>query len=400
MYFREIMLGKRKGFIIRLFLRVLSLVYFVLIKIRMCGYKYSFLREKKLPVRVISVGNLTVGGSGKTPAIIEIASLLQDAGKRVGVLIRGYQGRYERQQGVVLDGKIKAQRHKDTEAQRTEHRGRKVAVSNRQSAVGCVGAITCGSPFDAGDEACLLSKNLPCVPILVGKDRWTSGRYAIQKFDCDTLLLDDGFQHLKLYRDEDILLHDVSIPQQGLRLFPEGVLREPLSSMKRARVIILTHTDMVADIAPYMEMVKRLNPGALILTSIHLPLRLIRGRQGVGIRDQGDLSTYPLSLIKGKTILACSGIGSPESFEHSLRQFEPNGIISLRFPDHYQYDSACLMRIEEMAKEADMVVTTEKDMIRLAEKYTGSFLLFFLKIRLLITTPNWQEDLLRYLCSD
>ncbi|MFH1096045.1 MAG: tetraacyldisaccharide 4'-kinase [Candidatus Desantisbacteria bacterium] len=353
MYFREIMLGKRKGFIIRLFLRVLSLVYFVLIKMRMCGYKYGFLREKKLPVRIISVGNLTVGGSGKTPAIIEIASLLQDAGKRVGVLIRGYQGRYERQQGVVSENI---------------------------------------SPEDAGDEACLLAKNLPGIPVLAGKNRWASGRYAAQEFGCDTLLLDDGFQHLKLYRAVDILLHDVSIPQQGLRLFPEGVLREPLSSMKRARVIILTHTDMVTDITPFVNMVKGLNPKALILTSIHLPLCLIRGQE--------DSSTYPLSLIKGKTILAFSGIGSPESFEHSLRQFEPNGIIPLRFPDHYQYDSACLLRIEEMAKKADMVVTTEKDMIRLAERYDSSFPLFFLKIRLEVTTPNWQEDLLRYLCND
>ncbi len=356
MCFREIMLGKRKGFIIRLFLRALSLVYFVLIKIRMCGYEYGFLRKKSLPVRVISVGNLTVGGSGKTPAIIEIASLLQNAEKKVGVLIRGYQGRYEHQQGVVSENI---------------------------------------SPLDAGDEACLLAKNLPGIPVLAGKNRWASGRHAIQEFGCDTLLLDDGFQHLKLYRAVDILLHDVSISQQGLRLFPEGVLREPLSSMKRARVIILTHTDMVTDITPYIDMVKGLNPRALILTSIHLPLCLIRG-QGSGVRGQGEESTYSLSFIRGKTIIACSGIGSPESFEHSLRQFEPSGIILLRFPDHYQYDSACLMRIEKMAKEADMVVTTEKDMIRLAEKYNGSFPLFFLKIRLEITTPNWQEDLLRY----
>ncbi|MBI4753492.1 tetraacyldisaccharide 4'-kinase, partial [Candidatus Desantisbacteria bacterium] len=198
--------------------------------------------------------------------------------------------------------------------------------------------------------------------------------------------------YLKLYRDVNILLHDVSIPQQELRLFPKGVLREPLSAAKRAQVIILTHTDMVADIAPFVNMVKGLNPEALILTSIHLPLCLVRG--------QGDLCTYPLSLIKGKTILAFSGIGSPESFEHSLRQFEPSGIIPLRFPDHYQYDSACLLRIEEMAKKADMVVTTEKDMIRLAEKYTGSFPLFFLKIRFEVITPDWQKDLLRYLCSD
>ncbi|MBI4753772.1 tetraacyldisaccharide 4'-kinase, partial [Candidatus Desantisbacteria bacterium] len=161
MYFREIMLGKRKGFIIRLFLRILSLIYFVLIKIRICGYKHGFLREKKLLARVISIGNLTVGGSGKTPAIIEIASLLQDAGKRVGVLIRGYQGNYEHQQGVVSENI---------------------------------------SPLDAGDEACLFAKNLPGIPVLAGKNRWASGRHATGKFNCDTLLLDDGFQHLKLYR--------------------------------------------------------------------------------------------------------------------------------------------------------------------------------------------------------
>lgn len=365
MFLREIMLGKRKGLIVRQILKVVSLIYFVLIKIRMCGYKYGFLKRKKLPVRVISIGNLTVGGSGKTPAIIEIASLLKDAGKMVGVLIRGYQGRYEHQQGVVSDGFSSA-----------------FAMSNGMSV----------SLEDAGDEACLLAENLPGIPILAGKNRWASGKQAAKEFGCDTLLLDDGFQHIKLYRDVDILLYDVSIPQQGLRLFPEGVLREPLSAMQLAQVIILTHTDMVTDISPYMDMIKGLNPLALILTSIHLPLCLIN--------SQGN-DSYPLSLIKGKTILACSGIGSPESFEHSLRQFEPEQIIPLRFPDHHLYDSACLMRIKEMAKGADMVVTTEKDMVRLKAAGKGELTaLFFLKMRLLITTPDWQKDLLRCLCSD
>jgi tetraacyldisaccharide 4'-kinase len=378
MYLREIMLGERKGSIIRQILRVLSIVYLVLIKMRMAGYRYGFLKKKKLPVRVISVGNLTVGGSGKTPAIIEIAYLLRDTSKRVGVLIRGYKGRYERQQWVVSDGKIKAQRQKD---------GR----------TGFQPVSINASLEDAGDEACLLAKNLTNIPVLVGKNRWASGKYAIQEFGCDTLLLDDGFQHLKLYRDVDILLYDVSVPQQGLRLFPEGVLREPLSAAKRAKVIILTHTDMVTD-TPYEDMIKGLNPEALILTSIHLPLCLIRS-QVSGVRDEKDSNIYPLSLIKGKTILACSGIGSPESFEHSLRQFDPDRIIPLRFPDHHSYDSTCLRRIEEMAMDTDMVVTTEKDMIRLKAKNIGCPL-FFLKIQLSITTSNWQKKLLRSLCSD
>ncbi|MBI4778208.1 tetraacyldisaccharide 4'-kinase [Candidatus Desantisbacteria bacterium] len=377
MYLREIMLGKRKGLIIRQILGVLSFVYLILIKIRMAGYKYGFLRGKKLPVRVISIGNLTVGGSGKTPAIIEIASLLKDAGKRIGVLIRGYHSRYEQQQGVVS--------------------GNVAEASPLRISTNTVSA----SLEDAGDEACLLAKNLTGIPVLAGKNRWASGRYALEKFGCDTLLLDDGFQHLKLYRDIDILLHDVSIPQQGLRLFPEGVLREPLSAAKRARIIILTHTDMVTDLTPYEDMVKGLNPKALILTSIHLPLHLIRYK-----RDEEDSNIYPLSLIKGKTILACSGIGCPESFEHNLKQFEPHRIIPLRFPDHHSYDSACLRRIEEMARDTDMVVTTEKDMVRLAAKVGCvprthiSCPLFFLKVKFSITTPNWQENLLRCLCSD
>ncbi|MEK7812346.1 MAG: tetraacyldisaccharide 4'-kinase, partial [Candidatus Desantisbacteria bacterium] len=277
MYLREIMLGKRKGLIIRQILKGLSIVYLVLIKIRMCGYRYGFLRREKLPVRVISVGNLTVGGSGKTPAIIEIASLLQDAGKRIGVLIRGYHGRYEQQQGVVSDGgnredagRQEAERELGDrlsvigerveeggsrhvaaglvpayERSREKEKAASLASCLQPSAFDSVSAV---SPEDAGDEACLLAKNLTGVPVLAGKNRWASGKHAVEKFGCDTLLLDDGFQHLKLYRDVDILLHDVSIPQAGLRLFPEGVLREPLTSMKRAQVIILTHTDMVTDI--------------------------------------------------------------------------------------------------------------------------------------------------------
>ncbi|MBU0700818.1 tetraacyldisaccharide 4'-kinase [bacterium] len=375
MYFREIMLGKRSGSFIRQILKGLSLIYLVLIKMRICGYKHGFLRKKKLPVRVISVGNLTVGGSGKTPTIIEIASLLRDTGKRVGVLIRGYHSKYERCGGVVFDGKSWAQETQGHNKRSDNHQ----QVQNYKD--------TSVSPEDAGDEACLLSENLRGIPVLAGKNRWASGRYAIEEFGCDTLLLDDGFQHLKLYRDVDILLHDVSIPQAGLRLFPEGVMREPLSSMKRAQIIILTHTNMATDITPYEDVIKGLNSRALILQSIHLPIYFQQG-----------MNSYPLTLIKGKTILACSGIGSPESFEHTLRQFEPNKIISLRFPDHYQYDSACLTKIEEMAKGTDMVVTTEKDMIRLAGKDINCSL-FFLKIRLEIITPNWQENLLRCLCS-
>ncbi len=408
MYLREIMLGKsgkRKGLIIRQILAVLSLVYFVLIKIRVCGYRYGFLRKRKLPVRVISVGNLTLGGSGKTPAIIEIASLLRDAGKKIGVLIRGYHGRYEQQQGVVSDGRSWenasvqwTQGCKGTEVQSVSDRDRESLPQSSRPLPPAFNNDMSVSPEDAGDEACLLAKNLIGIPVLAGKNRWASGKYAIEEFGCDTLLLDDGFQHLKLYRDIDILLHDVSIPQAGLRLFPEGILREPLSAAKRAQVIILTHTDMVTDITPYEDMVRELNPEALIMASIHLPLYLVRW-QVAGGREQEDSSVHPLSLIKGKTILAFSGIGCPESFEHTLRQFEPDRVIPLRFPDHHSYDAACLMRIEEMARDVDMVVTTEKDMIRLAVKDI-KYPLFYLKVRLSIVTPNWQENLLRVLCSD
>lgn len=300
-----------------------SWLYAMGVWIRNRFYALGVFGVQTLPCTVISVGNITVGGTGKTPAVIAIAEHLQKAGLRVAILLRGYKREAREGITVVSDGK-------------------EVYVSAKES----------------GDEAYMMAECLSGVPIIVGRERYLAGQIALERFNVDVLLLDDAFQHRQLGRNVDILTVPVTHPfGNPARLLPAGTLREPLSALRRADIILLTHAD-TAEISKSAEAaVKRLAPDALILESVHQPTRLYP----LICEDSGE--RQDVEVLKGKRLLAVCGIGNPDAFVGTLMRCAPASIELLAFPDHHVYVGADAQRIGAVFREtkADLIITTQKD---------------------------------------
>lgn len=290
-------------------------------QLRLQMYTRGWAPVKRLPCRVLSVGNLTLGGTGKTPLVEALATLLRDRGHRVGVLSRGYGVKNQGQITVVSDGE--------------------------QCLV---------SPEEGGDEPVLLAEHLPGVPIVVGRDRYIAGMVAVERFGVEVVVLDDGFQHIQLARDLDILLLDAIRPLGLGRLFPRGDLREPPSALSRADVIVLTRWEPGLLVPP--PEVKLPHPPAPVFRSQHAP---------VDLRMLQDGQTLPLASLKNRRILAFCGIGFPESFRRTLERLGAAVVAFFPFPDHHPYTR---LELEALARTAaahgaEIMVTTEKDSIRL-----------------------------------
>ena len=312
-------------------LYVFSKIYALLVDIKLWGYRQGIFSRKKLDCFVISLGNVTVGGTGKTPTAQRLASDIRDMGYKVVILNRGYRAKWHGKVGIVSDG----QRLHMTAA-------------------------------DAGDEAFMLAKHLPKVPVLIGADRSVTGQYAIENFGAEVAILDDGFQHWQLERDMDILLVDaVNVFGNGYML-PRGTLREPISHISRADVCLLTKVDQAAEGSrEYIrDTVHRYNDGAQIVESIHEPRRFIPLADWyVDIAGEG----VDVNQMRGKKIMAVSAIGNPASFEQTLSDLGVIIIESLRYPDHHDYSmlemSDILRQAENMGAEA--IVITEKDAVKI-----------------------------------
>ena len=312
-------------------LYVFSKIYALLVDIKLWGYRQGIFSRKKLDCFVISLGNVTVGGTGKTPTAQRLASDIRDMGYKVVILNRGYRAKWHGKVGIVSDG----QRLHMTAA-------------------------------DAGDEAFMLAKHLPKVPVLIGADRSVTGQYAIENFGAEVAILDDGFQHWQLERDMDILLVDaVNVFGNGYML-PRGTLREPISHISRADVCLLTKVDQAADGSrEYIrDTVHRYNDGAQIVESIHEPRRFIPLADWyVDIAGEG----VDVNQMRGRKIMAVSAIGNPASFEQTLSDLGVIIIESLRYPDHHDYSmlemSDILRQAENMGAEA--IVITEKDAVKI-----------------------------------
>ncbi len=264
-----------------------------------------------LDARVISFGNLTAGGTGKTPLVIERAQQEQDAGHRVAVLIRGY-GSGRSRENIVLQTEPKQ------------------------------------AYAELGDEAALIARRVPGIIIAQGRDRVESGRRAIQEFGCDTLILDDGFQYIRLARTENILVIDATAPFGNRHVIPRGILREPLSAMRRSTHIVLTRCDQCATLPTLLSTVQQLCP--------NIPIRLTRHAP----RDLWHLdkkTAFPLHILAGKPVTAVSGIGSPESFHMTLESLDIIPARRLVYPDHAP------IPLDKLPGDLP-VVMTEKDVAR------------------------------------
>jgi len=281
-------------------------------------------RARRLPVPVISIGNLTVGGTGKTPATVAVVHRLRAQGLAVGVLLRGY-GRDGGGVGIAAD------------------------PAGHQA------------PWQrVGDEAVLLADRLPRVPVVVGADRFRAGQEALRRFPLDVLVLDDGFQHRQLHRDLDLVMVDATDPLGGGHLLPRGRLREPASALHRASALLLSRSDQAKDPGEVRRMLLRAAPGIPQILTCHRPGRLT-DLEGPGIHAPG--------LVRGRRVLAVSGIARPAAFHDTLAALGATLAGRMPFPDHHPYrrsDLEAIFRAADAAR-AEWIVTTEKDAVRLRE---------------------------------
>lgn len=324
------------------FLMILSLGYGGAVKVRESLYKRGILRPERLPCPVISIGNLTLGGTGKTPMTLYVAQWLGRLGYRVTVLSRGYRGHAEKKGGVVSDG--------------------------RRFFMG---------PDEAGDEPFMMGGKLRNVPVIVGKDRYGAGRLAHERFAPDVMILDDGFQHLRLFRDLDLVLLDGRRPFGNTHLFPRGILREPVSALRRADACIFTRSDRMTPVD--QARVRFLSRRLPVFTSLHIPqvYRCAEIPPSASVRNMpAPLKPWDSDRLKDRMVFAFSGIADNDDFRRTVESLCP-GMKGFRgFPDHHRYTEADLNRLLNQAKGcgADTLVTTEKDYARIGHrlKWTGA----------------------------
>ena len=323
--------GKRAS-CLRGFLRGLSVIFYILVQLRLLLHKHRIIRARTLGCQVISVGNVTVGGTGKTPIVETFARSLTEKGRKVAILSRGYKSRKTPFWEKILK--------KEERLPRVVSDGERLLLNSDL----------------AGDEPFMLASNLPEVSVLVDKDRVKAGKYAIRKLECDTLVLDDGFQYLKVANRLDIVLVDYTNPFGYGNVLPRGLLREPARNIKRAGFIFITKCPPEG--APELkEKLRELNPTAEISECRHTSKYL----KNVYTREQFDLD-----FIRGKKVSAISGIAVPESFETGLRRLGAEIVHHARYADHHRYTQQEIIETinQAVAAGAEMILTTEKDAVR------------------------------------
>ena len=331
------------------FLKRFSRLYAAVVQLRLWLYDRGLLHRYPLGCQVISVGNITAGGTGKTPMVEALARNLRDRGRTVAILSRGYRKKEDKSgrksKGQSLKGSV-----------RVVSDGRRLQTDSEHS----------------GDEPFMLACNLPGVAVLVDKDRVSSGRYAVRTFGCDTLLLDDGFQYQRLKHRLDLVLVDCGNPFGNENNLPRGILREPLRNLRRARFICITQV-RGRDTFELRKRIRELNPDAGLMECDHVP-RLLREAFPAHeptfpcpIDDARPRGELPLSALVGKRVYALAGIASPRSFEASLEDLGATIVGRRHFADHHRYSRKEVARIVDAAAKlgADMVVTTEKDAVRM-----------------------------------
>jgi tetraacyldisaccharide 4'-kinase len=334
----DVVLERRRGVratALREILYALSFIYERLVQLRLYFYRKRILRERALGCLVISVGNLTVGGTGKTPIVEKFARALQAGGRRVAILSRGYKSVPRKRRW------LDRLRKRDADPPRVVSDGKSLLLDS----------------LTAGDEPYMLAHNLKDVIVLVDKDRVKSGRFAIDKWNVDTLLLDDGLQYLHLKHRLDMVLVDRQAPFGNEFLLPRGTLREAPRNLRRASYIFITKNTGESN-ETLIERIRRYNRTAEIIECAHKPLYL----QNVFTGEQ-----LPLERLRDAFIGSICGIAAPESFEGALKKLGAHVDLAKRYIDHHYYSEAELTTFINRCIRRDlaMIVTTEKDAVRM-----------------------------------
>ena len=374
-FFIEVVFEERQDFKAKFTRAILfggSKVYHVGVTIHRWLINVRIFRDKTLGVQVIAVGNLTVGGTGKTPVVEKFARELQSAGRKVAILSRGYRSKPAPLHRRLLN---KILLREDQTPPRVVSDGKSLLLDSEM----------------AGDEPYMLASNLKDVIVLVDKDRVKSGRYAIEKFGCDTLLLDDGFQYWELRgRRHDVVLIDRQQPFGNEHLLPRGTLREPPSHLARAGTIFITKSD--GNTRELRERIARLNPSAAVIECMHHPLYL----EDVFTGERGGLD-----LLRGKKVASLSGIAQPESFEQSLVKLGSALVYSKRFADHHRFSQQEILNVINRAKkrQAEVIVTTQKDAVRFPKIDRRDLPIYFMRVEIqIISGANDFQDCVRKIC--
>lgn len=374
-FFLEVILEGRPGkraSIIRTLLFGGSKAFQVLIKFRRFLYNFRILRDSTLGVQVIAIGNLTVGGTGKTPVVEKFARELRDQGRNVAILSRGYRSKPKPFHEWLIN---KILLRDDTTPPRVVSDGKSLLLDSEM----------------AGDEPYMLASNLKDVVVLVDKDRVKSGRYAIEKFGCDTLLLDDGFQYWKLRgRRQDIVLIDRQQPFGNEYLLPRGTLREPPSHLARANTIFITKSD--GNTAELRQIIEKYNPEAGIIECIHNPLYL---------EDLFTAQRLGTDYLKGRKVASLSGIAQPESFEQSLVSLGADLVYARKFADHHRFTQQEVLNVinRSKKKQADAIITTQKDAVRFPKIDRRDLPIYFIRVEIKILSGAKDfQDCVRKIC--
>jgi tetraacyldisaccharide 4'-kinase len=297
-----------------------------------------FTSTRHFPLKIISVGNLTVGGTGKTPTVLWLACALFSRGYKVGILTKGYKG-----------------------------------TNTAVTAVGTNGRPI-ATPDKVGDEAVMLARSFPGV-VIAGRDRVAGAKLARDQFGLDIVILDDGFQHRRLNRQVDLLLFNGRRDLDNRWLLPAGPFREPPSAARRADIILVTKGNRSGNATALQRGWEAPGDKKPIYYGEMKPLALVSS-------EQQEWREWPLSELSGKRILALTGIADPASFYHSLQEWEVETAEILEFPDHHRYSQADWHTISAVGQKVDLIVTTEKDLVKLERFPFATRKLVALRVRL------------------
>ena len=340
----QVMHGSPKNnFFFRYFLYLISLFYSGTVKAREISYKKSIIRSKRLPCIVVSIGNLTLGGTGKTPMTIYTAQLVKQLGYKVVIISRGYKGSAEKSGTIVSDGQT----------------------------------IFSG-PETAGDEPFLMALRLKDIPVVVGKNRFKAGMTAVKEFDPDVLILDDAFQHLQLERDINVVLLDHKSPLGNTFLLPRGALREPVSSLLRGDLFVFTRFDLRFNIESNSfdsMLLKQFIRKKPVLNSSHKPyiFGVAKKNRSICLDDLKACSgifnkKYDPAFLKGQRVFVFSGLANNNGFYSSVAALKCDITDFFKYPDHHFYSDKELEAISRTAIEnkVDFILTTDKDYVKIA----------------------------------
>ncbi|MDO4177664.1 MAG: tetraacyldisaccharide 4'-kinase [Phascolarctobacterium sp.] len=331
----ELSLG---GWLLLGLLRVISWLYDFGVRTKLSLYQWGIKTKHKLPCCVISIGNITVGGTGKTPTAQKMAQIIKHLGYKVVILNRGYRSHWNKAIGVVSDGQ-------------------KIFMT----------------AYEAGDEAYLMAKTLPGIPVVIGKNRAITGEYAVKNLHAEVIIMDDGYQHWQLERDLDVVLVDTLNMFGNGCVLPRGTLREPLKNLNRGDLFLLTKTDQSSKLSRMQlrNTIAQFNNRAPVVESVHHP------RNYVEIADwyKGFTeNTRELEILKDKNVMVFSAIGNPSSFEQTLCSIGVNIVEAVRYPDHHDYGMVEMQYINEHAyyQNAVAIITTAKDAVKIPTEFIYS----------------------------